>query len=167
MKYPEDFRGMFWRIVKSSVSWADVCIQYIIYFEEQHWVPSSLDGILRKLLEKGGKLPWNHPNDYTPIFLYFENEHPVKAVFDVCHYEAVGMLDSSIGLPKDTKPKFRIEDFYRGLRPLEKGKEYTYLEESYVPNLLSQERLESWWEGFTSSGSICYITSILSLSGLY
>jgi hypothetical protein len=152
--YPEDFRGTYWRIVKSSVSWADVCIQYIIYFKEQHWVPSSLDGILKKLLAEGGKLPWNHPNDYAPIFLYFKNKHPVKAVFDVCHYEAVGMLDSFIGLPQDTKPKFRIKDFYRGLEPLEKGGEYTYLEENFVPNLLSQERLESWWEGFTSSGSI-------------
>lgn len=152
--YPEDFRGMYWRIVKNSVPWADVCIQYIIYFKEQHWVPSSLDGLLEKLLRVGGKLLGNHPNDFAPIFLYFKDDHPIKAVFDVCHYEAVGMLDNSIGLPKDEKPKFQIKNFYRGIKPLEKDGKYTYLEESFVPNLLSQERLESWWEGFTSSGSI-------------
>jgi hypothetical protein len=151
---PEDFGGTFWRVEKSPVQWADVCIQYLLYFKEQHWVPSSLDGILKKLIGKGGKLPGNHPNDYAPIFLYFKNGRPVRAVFDVCHYEAVGALagDSKF-LPPDSKPRFQITNFYRGLRPLPESGEFTYLQESFVPNLLSQERLESWWQGLTASGS--------------
>lgn len=151
---PEDFGGIFWRVEESPVQWADVCIQYLLYFKEQHWVPSSLDGILKKLLGNGGKLPGNHPNDYAPLFLYFKNGRPVRAVFDVCHYEAVGILagDSEF-LPSDSKPRFQITDFYRGLRPLSESGDFTYLKGSFVPNLLSQERLESWWQGLTASGS--------------
>jgi hypothetical protein len=151
---PEDFGGIYWRVVESTEQWADVCIQYLLYFKEQHWVPSSLDGILRKLLGKGGKLPGNHPNDYAPIFLYFKDGRPVKAVFDVCHYEAVGVLTGdSRFLPPDSNPRFQITNFYRGLRPLPESGEFTYFQESFVPNLLSQDRLESWWQGFTASGS--------------
>ncbi|MGC1122731.1 MAG: hypothetical protein WBA22_16745 [Candidatus Methanofastidiosia archaeon] len=151
---PEDFGGIYWRVVESPVQWADVCIQYLLYFKEQHWVPSSLDGILGKLLGEGGKLPGNHPNDYAPIYLYFKDGRPVKAVFDVCHYEAVGVLarDSRF-LPPDAKPRFQITDFYRGLRPLPEDGKSTYLQESFIPYLLSQERLEDWWKGFTASGS--------------
>ncbi|MBU7036478.1 MAG: hypothetical protein HXS52_00985 [Theionarchaea archaeon] len=150
----DDFGGIYWRAVESSVAWADVCIQYLLYFKEQHWVPSPLDGILSKLAGKGGKLPGNHPNDYAPIFLYFKDGHPVRAVFDVCHYEAVGVLAEGSGfLPPDSKLKFQITNFYRGLRPLTESEDLTYLQESFVPRLLSQERLEDWWEGLTVSGT--------------
>ena len=152
--YPEDFGGIYWRVEESPAQWADVCIQYLVYFKEQHWVPSSLDGILKKLLEKGERWLGGHPNDYAPIFLYFKDGHPVRAVFDVCHYEAVGVLTGgSRFLPLESKPQFQITNFYRGLRPLPGTGNFTYLQESYVPHPLSQERLEDWWQGLTASGS--------------
>lgn len=140
---PEDMAGLYWRPVKSSVS-SIVCIQYIVYFKQQRWVSSVLDRF-------SGKIPWNHPNDYAPIFLYFKDERLVRAVFDICHYEAIGIVDTpSEVIPSDEKPKFQLKNFYRGLLPLRKTKGYTLLEA--VPVSLSSQRLTDWWDGFTPGG---------------
>ncbi len=142
---PEDMGGLYWRAVPSSVSWADVCIQYIIYFREQCWIPGIFDRF-------AGKLPGNHPNDYAPLFLYFKDEKPVRAVFDICHYEAVGEINTPSGfLHPDKRPQFQIRYFYRGLVPLEKSEGMTPL--GGAPARLSQDRLTHWWNGFTSEGS--------------
>ncbi|KYK37516.1 MAG: hypothetical protein AYK19_06975 [Theionarchaea archaeon DG-70-1] len=142
---PRDMGGLYWRAVESTVSWADVCIQYIIYFRQQQWVPSILDRF-------SGKLPGSHPNDYAPIFLYLKNGKPVRIVFDICHYEAVGAVNTpSVLLPPDGKPKFQVKNFYRGLLPLKTGKGYTPL--GGAPIRLTQERLDEWRKGFIFDGS--------------
>ncbi len=140
---PEDMAGLYWRPVKSSVS-SIVCIQYIVYFKQQQWVPSVLDRF-------SGKIPGNHPNDYAPIFLYFKNQKLVRAVFDICHYEAIGIVDTpSEVIPSDEKPKFQLKNFYRGLLPLRKTRGYTLL--GAVPVRLSSQRLTDWWNGLTPHG---------------
>ena len=142
---PKDMGGIYWRAIPSSASWVDVCIQYIVFFRQQSWVPSILDKF-------SGKLPGNHPNDYVPLFSYFKKEKLVRVVFDICHYEAVGVISTpSVYLHPDEKPKFQIKNFYRGLLPLEDDKGLNPL--GGVPTLLSQERLTYWWKGFTSEGS--------------
>jgi len=142
---PEDMGGLYWRAVESTVSWADVCIQYIVYFTQQRLVPSILGRF-------SGKLPGNHPNDYAPIFLYLKNGKPARVVFDICHYEAVGAVNTpSVTLPFDGRPKFQVRNFYRGLLPLETGKGYTAL--GGAPIRLTQERLDEWWKGFIFDGS--------------
>lgn len=141
---PEDMGGVYWRPIENGEQ-GTVCIQYIVYFAYQHWVPGILDKF-------SGKLPGEHPNDYVPIFCYFEDEEPVKAIFDICHYEAVGgITGSSELLPQDEGPQFHIRNFYRGLLPLENKKGYEHLEG--VPISLSQEHLTEWWNGLTASGS--------------
>jgi len=142
---PEDIGGLYWRPVESSVDWADVCIQYIVYFKYQHWVPSIFDKF-------SGKLSGKHPNDFAPIFLYLKNEKPVRVVFDICHYEAVGVINiPSPLLPQDKGPQFHIKNFYRGLLPLEDTKGFIPLK--VIPHLLGQELLNLWWNGFTSDGT--------------
>lgn len=149
---PKDMGGLYWRLATSSVPWADVCIQYIVYFKQQQWVPSILVKILERFSGELGKLPGNHPNDYVPIFLYFKNGKPIRAAFDVCHYEVVGVVNiPSRVLPRDGRPKFQVKNFYRGILPLENGTEYTIL--GGPPTPLSQERLTDWWKGRTSTGS--------------
>lgn len=148
---PEDMGGLYWQAVGSSEPWADVCIQYIVYFRQQRWSSDVLErfSFLKRFL---GKLPGNHPNDYAPIFLYFKAQKPVKAVFDICHYEAVGAVTpSSDFLPQDKRPKFHIRNFYRGLLPLKDKKEYSLFKGD--PIFLSREHLTNWWNGLTSSGS--------------
>lgn len=140
---PEDLGGLYWRSVPSTVPWAGVCIQYMVYFKQQRWVKGIFDRF-------AGKLPGNHPNDYAPLFIYFKNEIPVRAVFDICHYEAVGAVNTpSAVLPLDERPKFQVKNFYRGLIPLEDHKKYTPL--GGVPIRMSQERLTEWWKGFTGN----------------
>lgn len=142
---PGDMGGLYWRAVPSLVSWADVCIQYIIFFRQQCWAPSIFDRF-------SGKLPGNHPNDYAPIFLYFKGEKPVRAVFDICHYEVVGEINApSAFFHPDERPKFQIRYFYRGLTPVKESKGMTPL--GGAPIRLSQGRLTHWWDGFTSEGS--------------
>lgn len=139
---PEDYGGLYWRPVPSSVRWADVCIQYVVYFTYQRWVPSILDEII-------DILPGNHPNDYAPLFLYFKHGKPVRAVFDICHYEAVGAVNTpSLNLPPDRGPTFHVKNFYRGFAPLEDRKAYIPLGMS--PVRLTQQRLTEWWKGFVS-----------------
>jgi hypothetical protein len=140
---PEDRGGVYWRAVTGSRR-KEVCIQYIVYFTHQRWVPSIFDKFT-------GKLPGEHPNDYVPIYLYFKNETPVRAVFDICHYEAVGDIDDSHLLPRDRTPKFLIRNFYRGVLPLKDTRGCTLLKGA--PQPLSSERLAGWWEGMTSTGS--------------
>lgn len=138
---PQDMGGLYWRVVERAVSWADVCIQYIIYFNQQRWVSHTIFDRF------SGKLPWNHPNDYAPIFLYFKNGKPVRAVFDICHYEAVGAVNTpSVLLPPDERPKFQVKNFYRGLSLLESGEGYAPL--GGAPIRLTRERLDEWWKGF-------------------
>jgi hypothetical protein len=139
---PEDMGGVYWRAVPSSVSWADVCIQYIVYFRQQKWVPSVLSRF-------SGKLPGNHLNDYVPLFLYFKKGKPVRVAFDICHYEAVGEINTpSSLLPRHRGPSFQVRNFYRGLLPLKDSTEYSPLGGAPIP--LSEERLSLWWEGFIS-----------------
>ncbi len=142
---PSDFEGIYWTAVKSSVPWADVCIQYIIYFKEQQWVP----GIFNRVF---GKLPGNHPNDYAPIFIYFKNEKPVRTVFDICHYEAVGKIENHSSLLfKDERPKFIVRGFFRGILPLGDDEGCKRLGGNL--NFLNGERLNQWWNGITSKGT--------------
>ena len=111
--WPQDLGGIYWRAVPSSVRWADVCIQYIVYFTEQRWVSSILDKFL-------DIIPGNHPNDYAPIFLYLRDGKPVRVVFDICHYEAVGAINSpSPVLPLSKGPLLKIKNFYRGFSTLD------------------------------------------------
>ncbi len=139
---PEDGGGLYWRVVESSVSWADVCIQYIAYFTRQRWVPTILDTF-------SGKLPGEHPNDYVPLFIYFKNGKPVRVVFDICHYEAIGAINApSPLLPQDRRSKFLIKYFYRGLVPLKEDKEVISLHENVYR--LIPERLDGWWRGVLS-----------------
>ena len=140
---PEDMGGMYWRLVETPQHGADFCIQYIAFFYYQHWVPSILDRF-------SGKLPGEHPNDYVPIFLYFKDGHPEKAVFDVCHYEAVGTVSSEY-LPRNEGPVVTIKNFYRGILPLTNTKGYTLLEGD--PVHLDAQQLCEWWKGRTSTGS--------------
>ena len=137
---PKDMGGVYWRAVPSSVRWADVCIQYIVYFTEQRWVPSILDKFL-------DIMPGNHPNDYAPIFLYFKNGKPVRVVYDICHYEAVGAINSpSPVLPSNKGPVLEIENFYRGFSPMDDCGGYDCL--GGAPIQLGEERLSLWWRGF-------------------
>jgi len=141
---PSDFEGIYWTAVKSSVPWADVCIQYIIYFKEQRWVSGIFDRV-------AGKLSGNHPNDYAPIFIYFKNEKPVRTVFDICHYEAVGKIDDHSSLLfKDERPKFIVRGFFRGILPLGDDEGYKRLGGNL--NFLNGKRLNQWWNGVTSKG---------------
>ena len=149
----DDMGGLYWRPIPSSVPWADVCIQYVMFFKQQQWVPSILVRILEKFSGELGKLPGNHLNDYVPLFLYFKNERPVRAVFDICHYEVVGVVDNSSGfLPLDGRSKFLVENFYRGLSPLEVVTGYANLPALATP--LSPQRLDEWWRGLTYKGFI-------------
>lgn len=142
---PRDMGGLYWRPVENPRTRTDVCIQYIVFFKQQRWVPSVFDKF-------SGKLPGEHPNDYVPLFLYFEKENPVKAVFDICHYEAVGELDASSPLfPSDERPKFHVRNFYRGVLPLENTRGYSLLKA--VPTPMSPDLLSHWWNGLTSTGS--------------
>lgn len=146
---PEDMGGLYWRLIESSVAWADVCIQYIVYFKCQRWTPSIFDRF-------SGKLPGEHPNDYVPIFLYLRKGRPVRVVFDICHYEAVGAINApSPLLPPDRGPLFQVKYFFRGLLPLDSSLlgDERYINLRGSPTPLSLERLTHWWEGFTWSGS--------------
>lgn len=140
---PDDMGGMYWRLVKNLKRGADFCIQYIVFFHYQRWVPSVLDKF-------SGKLPGEHPNDYVPIFLYFKDDRPVEAVFDVCHYEAIGTV-SSEHLPRDEGPVLNIRNFYRGVLPLNKTRGYTVLDCDLVH--LDAQQLSEWWKGCTAAGS--------------
>ncbi len=140
---PDDMGGMYWRLVENKHPGADFCIQYIVFFHYQRWVPSILDKF-------SGKLPGEHPNDYVPIFLYFRNNRPEKAVFDVCHYEAIGNVSSEY-LPRDEGPVLHIRNFYRGILPLNNTRGYTLLEGD--PVQLDAQQLSEWWKGRTSAGS--------------
>jgi hypothetical protein len=139
---PEDFGGLYWRLAESPHD--EVCIQYIAYFKQQRWVPGIFDRF-------SGKMPGEHPNDYVPIFCYFKDANPVKATFDICHYEAVGIVDDPEWLPPDRNPRFHIRKFYRGVLPLKETTGYSLL--TCVPRQLSQERLTQWWKGLTPTGS--------------
>lgn len=148
---PKSSRGLYWRPVENPDQEAEVCIQYIAFFDFQRWAPSIFDKVY-KFDELSGKAPGEHPNDYVPIFLYFKNEKPVKAVFDICHYEAVGEIDASSALlPQEKGPILYIRNFYRGLLPLEDTRGKKILRG--VPSFLSQEDLIQWWNGRTSTGS--------------
>lgn len=137
---PDDMGGLYYRFVHQAGA---VCIQYIVYFYYQHWVPSIFDKF-------SGKLPGEHPNDYVPIFVYVENETPTKAVFGSCHYEAVGSITASSELLSDKPPQFHIRNFYRGLLPLGDTRGYSLLKGD--PTYLSEEHLTSWWNGQTVDG---------------
>ncbi len=140
---PQDLGGLFWRSVENAAM-KEVCIQYIVYFRQQHWIPGVFDKF-------SGKLPGSHPNDYVPLFLYFKENVLTRAVFDICHYEAVGEIPvPHRSLPQE-RPKFWIKNFYRGLAPLRDTKGYISLKT--VPYPLSQKRLTEWWNGLTSTGS--------------
>lgn len=139
---PEEMGGMYWRAERSGRT---TCIQYITFFRQQHWVPSILDKF-------SGKIPGNHPNDYIPVFMYFEGETLVDVAFDICHYEAVGhMTPTSSLLPSERGPQFLVKNFYRGLAPLKSSKGHISL--GGVPVPLSRERLSAWWNGMTWEGS--------------
>lgn len=141
---PEDMEGLYWRSVEGGEK-TDFCIQYIAFFTYQRWVPSILDKF-------PGKVPGEHPNDYVPIFLYFKDETPVKAVFDICHYEAIGNIAASSPLfPLDRRLRFHVKNFYRGLFPLKEVGHYKRLKKS--PIHLDQEHLTYWWNGRTHAGS--------------
>lgn len=142
----EDLGGYYWRLVPSSVRWADVCIQYVIFFNQQRWVSTIFDRF-------SGKFPGEHPNDYVPIFLYFKDGKPRRIVFDICHYEAVGAINSpSSYLPPDEPPKLRIRHFYRGIVPLKDITGYASLGRSLLH--VSEGRIKDWWNGFTTKGTI-------------
>jgi hypothetical protein len=142
---PEDMGGLYWYVVENPARGADVCIQYIVYFKYQHWVPDIFDKF-------SGKLPGEHPNDYVPVFLYMKDEKPVKVIFDICHYEAIGAITaSSPFFSEDKGPRFHVRNFYRGLLPLENTRGYNLLKA--VPTPLYSERLTQWWKGLTSMGS--------------
>jgi len=142
---PELMIRSYWRARESSVSWADVCIQYIAFFEEQKWEKSILDPYLPKSVG-------NHPNDYVPIFLYLKNEKPVKAVFDIWHYDIVGEIDDTAAyLHEERALQFQVRNFYRGLKPLKKTGGYECFNEDL--ELLDQNLLEGWYEGRTLEGN--------------
>ena len=138
--WPQDLGGIYWRAVPSSVRWADVCIQYIVYFTEQRWVSSILDKFL-------DIIPGNHPNDYAPIFLYLRDGKPVRVVFDICHYEAVGAINSpSPVLPLSKGPLLKIKNFYRGFSTLDDCTGHICLGRTLYR--LSDDRLSLWRKGF-------------------
>lgn len=142
---PELMIGSYWRKVKASVSWADVCIQYITFFKEQIWEKSILDLYLPMSAA-------SHPNDYVPIFLYLKNEKPVRAVFDILHYDIVGEIDNSTTfLHEDKGPQFQVTNFYRGLKPLENIKGYKCLRRNL--KFLDRNLLKQWYEGRTLEGN--------------
>lgn len=146
---PELLGGLYWRAVENP-SEEEICIQYIVFFKYQRWTPSIFDKVLQ-LDKLSGKAPGEHPNDYVPIFLYFKNGKPVKAVFDICHYEAVGEFDTSSKLlPQERGPIFHIKNFYRGLLPLEDTQDKRILR--VTPKSLNQEHLTQWWNGCTFEG---------------
>jgi hypothetical protein len=141
---PDDMGGVYWRLAKNSKKETDFCVQYIVFFYFQRWVPSVLDKF-------SGKLPGEHPNDYVPIFMYFKDNRPVKAVFDICHYEAVGEVTSSSEcFPSKEGPVLSIRNFYRGIVPLKDTSGYIRLEKD--PVQLDTKQLNEWWKGRTSSG---------------
>ena len=143
--YPEDLGGYFWRLLPSSVRWADVCVQYILFFIQQRWVSTTIFDRF------SGKFPGEHPNDYVPIFLYLKDGNPIRIVFDICHYEAIGAINSpSPFFSQDEPPKLRIRHFYRGIVPLKDESEYTPLYTGLLP--VSEERIKEWWNGFTVAG---------------
>jgi len=141
---PEDMKGFYWRAAESSASWADLCIQYIVYFKQQRWDSSIID-------KYWGKPVGSHPNDYVPIFLYLKNEKPVRVVFDIWHYELVGKIDDSTAhLHKEKGPQFQVKNFYRGLFPIKETKKQKALEADL--ELLDQDLLKGWYKGRTFEG---------------
>ncbi|MGD2250697.1 MAG: hypothetical protein PVF58_20055 [Candidatus Methanofastidiosia archaeon] len=141
---PEDLEGFYWRAVESSVYWADVCIQYIAYFKQQRWDSTILDKFF-------GKPVGSHPNDFAPIFIYLKNEKPVRAVFDIWHYELVGKIDASTAyLHKERGSQFQVKNYYRGLFPLKATKKHEVLKADL--ELLDQNLLEEWYKGRTFEG---------------
>lgn len=141
---PEDMKGFYWRAAESSVSWADVCIQYIVYFKQQRWDSSILDKFL-------GKPVGSHPNDFVPIFLYLKDKKPVRVVFDILHYDLVGKIDDPTPyLHKEGGPQFLVLNYYRGLMPLKKVKEYKTLKGNLT--LLDSTLLKEWYKGRTFEG---------------
>ena len=144
---PEDYVGLYWRPVTNPKSAKDLCIQYIAFFKYQHLLPS----ILCKILNIS---PGVHPNDYVPIFLYFKSGRLVKAVFDICHYEAIGEINTSFPyFSKDKSPQFQVRWSYRGLKPLklENDEGYKRFDENLI--LLDKKTLNDWWEGKTHEGT--------------
>ena len=141
---PEYYRGIYWRSVKSAEKWADLCIQYILFFDRQELAPDLAGTFL-------GKFLMTHFNDYAPIFLYLKNETPVRVVFDICHYEAVGKIDCpSPLLPKNEGPQFQVWKFYRGILPVRDARQYEPLTKRLAP--LNPHRLNEWWKGLTIEG---------------
>ncbi len=85
------------------------------------------------------------------IFLYLKNKIPVRAVFDICHYEAVGRIDRpSPLLPKNKGPQFQVWRFYRGILPVRDARRYEFLTKELTP--LDPHQLKEWWKGVTSEG---------------
>lgn len=138
---PEDLGGFYWQTVDTTVSWADICIQYIGYFKQQRWNFSILDKYLKRQIG-------SHPNDFVPIFLYLKNEKPVKIVFDIWHYDLVGKInDPTPFLHEEGQPQFLVFNYYRGLNPLKKIKGYKILKVN--PESLDQDLLKEWYLGRT------------------
>jgi hypothetical protein len=141
---PDDLGGFYWRTVDTTVSWADICIQYIGYFKQQRWDFSILDKYLKRQIG-------SHPNDFVPIFLYLKNEKPVKIVFDIWHYDLVGEInDPTPFLHEEGQPQFLVFNYYRGLNPLKKIKGYKILKTD--PEVLDQDLLKEWYLGRTCDG---------------
>jgi len=142
---PEDMGGFYWRAVESPTSSADVCIQYIIYFKQQRWDSSILDKFL-------GRPVGSHPNDFVPIFLFLKDEKPIKAVFDIWHYDLVGEINTSTAfLRKEKGPLFQVKNYYRGLMPVEKVERYESLNDDL--ELLDRKLLKEWYKGRTFEGN--------------
>lgn len=143
---PHELGGVYWRIVPSTVRWADMCIQYILYFTYQHWAPSILDVLY-------DHLPGTHPNDFAPIFIYVKDEKMVRIVFDICHYEVVGdiNINGSIFLPH-MRPAFQVKYFYRGFSPCVDPEILSPLFYRGIP--LDDDRIIYWQDGYTVKGSI-------------
>jgi hypothetical protein len=141
---PDDLGGFYWRTSDTTVSWADICIQYTGYFKQQRWNFSILDQYLRRQIG-------SHPNDFVPIFLYLKNENPVKIVFDIWHYDLVGEInDPTPFLHEGGQPQFLVFNYYRGLNPLKKIKGYKILKTD--PEVLDQDLLKEWYLGRTCDG---------------
>jgi hypothetical protein len=144
---PEDYVGLYWREITNPKSEKDLCIQYIAFFKYQHLIPS----ILCKILNIS---PGVHPNDYVPIFLYFKHQKLIKAVFDICHYEAIGEIDTSFPyFSKEKSPQFQIKWSYRGLKPLRLKNDEEFKRFNENLNSLDEKTLNDWWDGKTLQGS--------------
>jgi hypothetical protein len=144
---PEDYVGLYWREVANPKSEKDLCIQYIAFFRYQHLIPN----IVCKILNIS---PGVHPNDYVPIFLYFREKRPVKAVFDICHYEAIGEIDTSFPyFSREKGPQFQVRWSYRGLKPLRIRNDRGYKRFNETLSFLDKKTLNDWWEGRTLEGT--------------